>query len=327
MLVDITPRPASDIDPIAKMIAEMGGRGDEHLPRRVSQGVWLFGGWNPKYEIVDEIDDSLGGGPQYDKNQTEEERNAAWRSWMDAENARYEALFDRYRDQYKIEIILGDQDEEDLPPVPEGFTRRIGMPSEYGVCDSVEQFLAMTPHLADDPEAYFVAMVELRREHQSESGGWRWHKWGPYIGTQKREHEYLYDEKHIDVVYTFHVYRLKKTAEEALRTAGYEIKVIGDKLTAWFSAEVAGVMTGEILGPFTDRETMLAAVYEHNAVITELQAAYNLEQEGYRIYPMGDNWHTSFKTTALGGFPNKADAIRYCVNHKRKKKQEESANG
>lgn len=81
--------------------------------------------------------------------------------------------------------------------------------SEYGVCDNWEQITARWPHLVADPEAYLIAMVEMRREHQSEYGGWRWHKWGEYIGTQKSENEYIYDDKHIDVVYTYHVYRLE----------------------------------------------------------------------------------------------------------------------
>lgn len=38
-------------------------------------------------------------------------------------------------------------------------------------------------------------------------GGWRWEKWGPYIGTQRSVADYLHDEPDIDYVYTFHVYK------------------------------------------------------------------------------------------------------------------------
>jgi hypothetical protein len=41
-------------------------------------------------------------------------------------------------------------------------------------------------------------------------GGWRWHKWGPYIGTQEPKCEYIHDEPEIEEVFTYHVYELKQ---------------------------------------------------------------------------------------------------------------------
>lgn len=78
---------------------------------------------------------------------------------------------------------------------------------EYGVCDSAEQLLASHDYEAD-PRKLLISLVEMRKEDQSESGGWRWHKWGKYIGTQSPQCEYLYDEPEIELVYTFNVYEI-----------------------------------------------------------------------------------------------------------------------
>lgn len=77
-------------------------------------------------------------------------------------------------------------------------------PSEYGVCDDYEQILFRWPSIETDPRHFQIWLSEVRREHQSPSGGWRWHKWGPYVGTYDIKNEYLYDED-IEVVYPFHI--------------------------------------------------------------------------------------------------------------------------
>lgn len=74
-----------------------------------------------------------------------------------------------------------------------------GMPS-YGVCDSPEQLLSMY-RWEEDERLFCLALTEVRREDQPSDGGWRWHKWGPYIGTQKTEYEYIRDEKNIESVF------------------------------------------------------------------------------------------------------------------------------
>lgn len=79
--------------------------------------------------------------------------------------------------------------------------------STYGVCDSPEQLLARYDFEAD-PRTLFISMVEIRRENEPPDGGWRYHKWGDYIGTQNPQQEYLYDDKHIERVWTYHVYEL-----------------------------------------------------------------------------------------------------------------------
>lgn len=79
----------------------------------------------------------------------------------------------------------------------------------YGVCDNWEQIIERCPMIRDDPDRHFVVSVTcMRKADQSPSGGWRWHKWGDYIGTQSPQCEYLYDEPVIEQAYVYHVYQL-----------------------------------------------------------------------------------------------------------------------
>jgi len=81
----------------------------------------------------------------------------------------------------------------------------------YGVCDTVRQLLDACPELEKDPQREFVVTVTpIRRADESPSGGWRWHKWGAYIGTQCPQHEYLYDDTHIDEVLVYHIYEHRR---------------------------------------------------------------------------------------------------------------------
>jgi hypothetical protein len=76
----------------------------------------------------------------------------------------------------------------------------------YGVCDTVEQVLALYPELENSERKFVVTLTEIRRAYQDPSGGWRWHKWGDYIGTHDIQHEYLYDEEGIEAVLVYHIY-------------------------------------------------------------------------------------------------------------------------
>ena len=76
----------------------------------------------------------------------------------------------------------------------------------YGVCDSVEQLLAACPELEAPGRDFVVTLTKVRKADQPEDGGWRWHKWGEYIGTQNPTTEYLHDEPNIEEVYCFHIY-------------------------------------------------------------------------------------------------------------------------
>lgn len=280
MLIDVTPRGKAAMDPIAKIVAEVNGRADEGLPRRLAQGIWLFGSWNPEYEIVEKLKDNYSfEGPDYPKDATEEERGDLLRAWFAEDSAKRDARYARYLERYGIEVV--GEYEDDLPPVAEGVRRQVGINDHYGVCDSPEQLLEHLPHLAEDPEAYMVAMVEIRRDRQSDWGGWRWHKWGPYIGTQNPQHEYLYDEKHIDVVYTYHIYRITMEADEVLARAGYMLIDQGDGTVL--------VVRGSARLGIWDRQTAITQCYADSAERAQAHQTQELEAAGYSFEPAADS--------------------------------------
>jgi hypothetical protein len=77
----------------------------------------------------------------------------------------------------------------------------------YGVCDSIEQFndAAIGRFVRDSSRRFIVSFVRIAKATQPAEGGWRWHKWGPYIGKHAPGCEYLYDEEGIDEVWTYSV--------------------------------------------------------------------------------------------------------------------------
>jgi len=102
--------------------------------------------------------------------------------------------WDRYPDFPEVE-------DKDGNPVYRG---------SYGVCDNPEQILEFYPELKDDPERKFVvSFKEVTKASQPAEGGWRWHKWGEYIGKHHIQYEYLYDEKDIESVLCYHIYEYK----------------------------------------------------------------------------------------------------------------------
>ena len=80
----------------------------------------------------------------------------------------------------------------------------------YGVCDDYQQLLSKCPEIVESDRQFLITLFEVNREDQPEDGGWRWHKWGDYIGTQQPTCEYLYDEPEIDRVYCYQVYEKVK---------------------------------------------------------------------------------------------------------------------
>jgi hypothetical protein len=76
----------------------------------------------------------------------------------------------------------------------------------YGVCDSIEQLLEACPELESSDRQFVVTLSRVRKEDQPTDGGWRWHKWGPYIGTQNSYSEYLHDELEVNEVFCYSIY-------------------------------------------------------------------------------------------------------------------------
>ncbi len=79
----------------------------------------------------------------------------------------------------------------------------------YGVCDHWEQVTAVCAQLQDScPDPYVMSVTKIEKRNEESPGGWRWHRWGEYIGVQDPQCKYIADEPHIDVVYCYHVYAI-----------------------------------------------------------------------------------------------------------------------
>lgn len=106
------------------------------------------------------------------------------------------------------EMYMGYPDLADICQDPEG----CGLNS-YGVCDSPRQFIdRYKKALADDAvRTFFCTFTHIAKDpsNRGQGGGWRWHKWGPYIGEGKPECEYLDDEDGFaDGVWVYHVLQI-----------------------------------------------------------------------------------------------------------------------
>lgn len=76
----------------------------------------------------------------------------------------------------------------------------------YGVCDSVDNLLDKCPELTKSERKFVVTVTPIRRGDEPKEGGWRWHKWGEYIGKYEPQCEYISDEPEIEEVLIYHVY-------------------------------------------------------------------------------------------------------------------------
>ena len=82
---------------------------------------------------------------------------------------------------------------------------------DYGVADNASQVMDYYDKLCREHADYtnnhkfVILLTPIFRKSEPEVEGWRWHKWGPYIGEHEIKCEYLYDEKGIDYVYVFKI--------------------------------------------------------------------------------------------------------------------------
>jgi len=73
----------------------------------------------------------------------------------------------------------------------------------YGVADNIQQILEQCPWFLTTEKEFVLELYRVKKSEQSDWGGWRWHKWGEYIGTQTPTTEYIYDEPVIEEVLVF----------------------------------------------------------------------------------------------------------------------------
>lgn len=154
-------------------------------PRRLDRGIYVADGNLRNREIIEKVVEDV---PAY----RDTIRNGDLTQYFE-ESRKWKRQMDKlYSQKYK-----------------RGPYRDWGGYGAYGLCDSPEQFLAMYPHIQDDDVPRFCTFYGIMREHQPSQGGFRYHKHGQYLGKQKPRCEYLYDDKHIDMICGFHVYRVE----------------------------------------------------------------------------------------------------------------------
>jgi hypothetical protein len=100
-------------------------------------------------------------------------------------------------------IIIGNKIKDEWPEFEDNPEFR-----EYGVCDDYKQVLEKYPELISSKRQFVMSVTPINKSKQPADGGWRWHKWGEYIGNQKPTREYLHDEPIIEKVFVYHIYEL-----------------------------------------------------------------------------------------------------------------------
>lgn len=80
----------------------------------------------------------------------------------------------------------------------------------YGVADNIEQVVAFYNNNEDGrfKGNHVIFCTKILKDPTQPCSGWRWHKWGSYIGTRDPKCEYLNDEPEIDEVVIFHIYKV-----------------------------------------------------------------------------------------------------------------------
>lgn len=91
----------------------------------------------------------------------------------------------------------------------------VDMLEQYGVADNIEQIKAYYKDWIEKSDwVITVTPVYQNKQNAGIGGGWRWHKWGEYIGNLDPQCEYLDDEDFGEdfqgYVLCYHIYPVKK---------------------------------------------------------------------------------------------------------------------
>lgn len=90
----------------------------------------------------------------------------------------------------------------------------------YGVVDHWTQL--PLKDLDTDSRHLLIYLARHAKSEQPSDGGWRWHKWGPYLGVfqeQVAAHEYLHDTPDVVEVFSYRIVELREAVpdDEAAR--------------------------------------------------------------------------------------------------------------
>ena len=89
----------------------------------------------------------------------------------------------------------------------------------FGVADSIEQIQDYFEAQINNPNVdYVLGVTPVNRDlsNKGKGGGWRWRKWGPYIGVKTPTTEYLDDEPEIDSVLVYHLYEVSHAYSDSI---------------------------------------------------------------------------------------------------------------
>jgi hypothetical protein len=118
-----------------------------------------------------------------------------------------------YHAGLNVHMFLEDTIKEEFPLRERWWIKDLGdiLPSSYGVCDSPEQLMRKAESaLEASKHKMFVTFYKVSKCREPKHGGWRWHKWGPYIGIKHPRHEHIADENGtINTVYCFMIREAK----------------------------------------------------------------------------------------------------------------------
>ena len=79
----------------------------------------------------------------------------------------------------------------------------------YGVADDIEQVEEIFfRELEKSQRVFWVEYMHIYRDTQPSEGGWRWHKWGEYIGKQDSKCEYIFNEPEIERIVCYHFHEI-----------------------------------------------------------------------------------------------------------------------
>ena len=80
-------------------------------------------------------------------------------------------------------------------------------------CPTASQFKTIAPNVD-----YVLGVTPVNRDlsNKGKGGGWRWRKWGPYIGVKTPTTEYLDDEPEIDSVLVYHLYEVSHAYSDSI---------------------------------------------------------------------------------------------------------------
>ena len=80
---------------------------------------------------------------------------------------------------------------------------------DFGVADNIRQIVDYYNSRGfKGNHVIFIRKITKDSDPEAAFSGWRWHKWGKYIGTQHPQCEYLNDEPEITEVLCFSIYQV-----------------------------------------------------------------------------------------------------------------------